>query len=64
MRLQLDNDGPGSYGDILEYLEAAIRDNCTIREDAMVTAVQEDKESRLARAMLTSILARMDVEPR
>jgi hypothetical protein len=63
MRLQLDSEGPGSYGDILEYIERVIRDNCVMREDAMVTAVTEDKETRLARTMLTSILARMEVAP-
>jgi hypothetical protein len=62
VRHRLDSKGPGSYSEILEYIETAIRENCVMREDAMITAVTEDKETRLARAMLTSILARMDVE--
>lgn len=62
MRLVLDNDGPGSYSDILKYMETVIRENCVMREGAMVTAVREDKETRLARAMLTSVLSRLGVD--
>ncbi|MGQ3551679.1 hypothetical protein [Streptomyces rochei] len=63
MKLRLDDDGPGSYDEILGYIETVIRENCEMRPDRMVTAVQEDKEKRLARVMLASILSRMDVEP-
>lgn len=62
MKLRLDDEGPGSYEQILEYMEQVIRENCEVRPDRMVTAVSEDKETRLARSMLTSILARMNVD--
>lgn len=62
MKLRLDDKGPGSYESILEYLEQVIRENCEMRPDRMVTAVTEDKETRLARAMLTTLLSRMGVD--
>lgn len=62
MKLRLDDKGPGSYESILEYIEEVIRNNTVMREDAMITAVSEDKEARLARAMLTTILSRMGVD--
>lgn len=61
VKLTLDESGPGSYAEILAYVEQALRENCVIRDDRMVTAIHEDKEARLARALVTSILHRMGV---
>lgn len=46
----------------MDYAETVIRDNCLMKPDAFLTAVTEDKEKRMARCMVMSILNALNIE--
>lgn len=62
MRIVLPEDGPGSFKSLMEYAETVIRQSCEMKPDAFITAITEDKEKRMARCMVMSILNVLGVE--
>lgn len=54
--LWLDDEGPGSYDEILEYIEAVLCDNTYVAHEYKPEA---ERRNQLARGLLYSILHRL-----
>lgn len=60
--MRLDGAGPGSYGELLTYLEQVIATNCTLRPEAFA-ADGEPRERQMARTVLHALLHRLGLRP-
>ena len=59
--LWLDEKGPGSYDEILQYIETVLEQNTYVAYISVSGNGEVDLRKRLARGMLYSILHRMGV---
>jgi len=57
--LWLDDEGPGSYESIREYIEGVLKDNCYTTNPHEPWSTEEEARKRLSGAMTYSILYRL-----
>lgn len=62
MRITLDDDGPGSFASMTEYVEDVLRENFTVIPEKDMTTGKQDQYMRRSRNIVMSILSRLDIK--
>jgi hypothetical protein len=61
-RISIDEEGPGSFSSMSEYVEDVLRENFTVIPEKDMTTGKEDQYMRRARNIVTSILSRLNID--
>lgn len=62
VQLWTDSEGPGSFDDMVEYVEQVLRENFTVIPEKDMTGPDENQYHRRARNIVMSLMSRQKIE--